>query len=282
MSFLQTDFSQADFIAARNRSAADTARTILLLAIGLQIAFLLPSAIAYLSDERQIDGVSVWSKPLKFELSIIITVATVVVLLPLLDAAKRASRAVRWSSHVIAIAATLEIAYIVLQAARGRASHFNTGTPLESTLYSLMGVGAVSIVAGCFVVGWTIWRAGRSDAGTGLRLGAASGLMVGAVLTVITAGVLSSGALAEPGHWVGGVRSDAEGLFLVGWSRSGGDLRVPHFFATHLMQALPLLGLMLDRVSPDRARLGVWIGTLAGIAVVAATFVQAARGHPFL
>ncbi|CAN7447110.1 hypothetical protein LJR030_004616 [Rhizobium sp. LjRoot30] len=282
MSFLQTDFSQAGFIAARERSPADTARTILLLAIGLQIAFMLPSAIAYFLDQRQIDGVSVWSKPLKFELSIIITVATVVILLPLLDAAKRASRAVRWSSHVIAIAATLEIAYIVVQAARGRASHFNTETPAESVAYSLMGIGAVSIVVGCFVVGWVIWRSGRRDAGIGLRLGAASGLMIGAVLTVITAGILSSGALAEPGHWVGGVRSDAEGLFLVGWSRSGGDLRVPHFFATHLMQALPLLGLMLDRFSPERARLGIWLGTFAGMAVVAATFVQAASGNPFL
>ena len=112
-------------------------------------------------------------------------------------------------------------------------------------------------------------------------MGAASGLMIGAVLTLITAGVLSSG-IDGPGHWVGGIRTDASGLFLVGWSRTGGDLRVPHFFATHIMQALPLLGLALDRYRPEMARRGVWIGAAASIAIVAATFVQAASGRPFL
>lgn len=264
------------------RPLAEQARTITQLAIGLQVAFLIPSAIAYGLDERLLDGVSVWSKPLKFELSLIVTLATVVLLLPLLDATARASRTIRWTAAAMALAASLEIIYIVLQAARGRASHFNNATPLEETLYNLMGIGAVTLVVGAFVIGWVIWRHGRSDAGSGVRLGAAVGLMVGAVLTLITAGLLSSGTIAEPGHWVGGIRSDADGLFLVGWSRSGGDLRVPHFFATHLMQGLPLLGLLLDRVAPGKARSGIGLATLAGIAIVAATFAQAAMGRPFL
>ena len=258
------------------------ARTLLLVAIGVQIAFLVPSFFAYMLDERLLNGVSVWSKPIKFETSIAITAGTVLLLLPLLDDAARASRTVRWSAHTIAIAGTLEIIYIVLQAARGRASHFNDETPLEGFLYSLMGVGAVSIVAGCFAIGWMIWRHGRRDIGEGLRLGAAWGLMIGAVLTVFTAGLLSSGVIAEAGHWVGGVRNDAGGLPLVGWSRSGGDLRVPHFFATHLMQGLPLLGLLLDRVAPASARKGIWVGAAAGVLFVAATFAQAAMGRPFL
>jgi hypothetical protein len=145
-----------------------------------------------------------------------------------------------------------------------------------------MGVGAVSIVAGAFAIGWVIWRRGRADMGEGVRLGAAWGLMIAAVLTVITAGVLSSSVIAEPGHWVGGIRSDANGLILVGWSRTGGDLRVPHFFATHIMQGLPILGLLLDRVAPAMARAGIWVGAVAGILIVAATFIQAAMGVPFL
>ena len=94
--------------------------------------------------------------------------------------------------------------------------------------------------------------------------------------------LLSAGVIDGPGHWVGGVRSDAGGLFLVGWSRTGGDLRVPHFFATHIMQALPLLGLALDRFRPESARTGIWIGALLSTAIVAATFVQAMSGRPFL
>ena len=125
-------------------------------------------------------------------------------------------------------------------------------------------------------------RITRLDWAVAACIGAASGLMISAVLTLVTAGVLSSGAIDGPGHWVGGTRTDAGGLLLFGWSRSGGDLRVPHFFATHIMQALPLLGLLLDRVRPDRARMGVWIGAILGIALVAATFVQAVSGRPFI
>lgn len=281
MAVMQMEFPRHETGAGAG-SLSERARDLLLLAIGIQVAFLIPSVLAYLLDERLIDGVSVWSKPIKFEVSIILTLGTVALLLPLLDATTRATRMMRWSAYVMAIASTLEIVYIVLQAARGRASHFNDETALEATLYSLMGVGAVSIVAGSFVIGWMIWRHGRSDRGEGLRLGAAWGLMIASVLTIITAGMLSSGVIAEPGHWVGGIRSDAGGLFLVGWSRTGGDLRVPHFFATHIMQALPLLGLMLDRFAPGKSRAGLWAGAAACVLVVVATFVQAAMGRPFL
>ena len=77
------------------------------------------------------------------------------------------------------------------------------------------------------------------------------------------------------GHWVGGVPTDAGGLPLFGWSRTGGDLRVPHFFATHVMQALPLLGLAADRLAPRRAVPLVWAGVGVSLLVVAATFAQA-------
>jgi hypothetical protein len=282
MTIAPTDFLLRSGTEYKSSSLCDRARDLLLLAIGVQIAFLIPSAIAYAVDDRLLNEVSVWSKPVKFQLSIILTLGTAALLLPLLDERARATRLVRGASFAMAIASTLEIIYIVIQAARGRASHFNDATPLESILYALMGIGAVSIVAGAFVIGWVIWRRGRTDMGEGLRSGAAWGLMIGAVLTVITAGVMSSGAITDPGHWVGGIRSDANGLFLVGWSRTGGDLRVPHFFATHIMQGLPMLGLLLDRFAPDRARVGIWAGTTAGVLIVAATFIQAAMGRPFL
>jgi hypothetical protein len=282
MTIASTSFSLGTATEYSPPSLSDRARDLLLLAIGVQVAFLIPSVIAYAVDDRLLNDVSVWSKPVKFQLSLILMLGTAALLLPLLDATTRATRTVRGASFAMAISSTLEIIYIVIQAARGRASHFNESTPLEAMLYPIMGVGAVSIVAGAFVIGWVIWRHGRADIGEGLRSGAAWGLMIGAVLTVVTAGVMSSGAITEPGHWVGGIRSDANGLFLVGWSRTGGDLRVPHFFATHIMQGLPILGLLLDRFVPGRARVGIWAGAAAGILIVAATFVQAAMGVAFL
>ena len=282
MTLIQADFSRSIGTQGNWLFMSGPARNLLLLAIGIQVAFLIPSAIAYTVDERLLNDVSVWSKPVKFQLSIILTLGTAMLLLPLLDDAARATRTIRGASLAMAMASTLEIIYIVLQAARGRASHFNDATPLEAILYALMGIGAVSIVAGAFVIGCVIWRRGRTDMGEGLRLGAAWGLMIGAVLTVVTAGLMSSGAITDPGHWVGGIRSDANGLFLVGWSRTGGDLRVPHFFATHIMQGLPILGLLLDRFAPARARTGIWVGAVASVLIVAVTFMQAAMGMPFL
>ena len=273
--------SIATDIAAEAIPLARRVELTLLAALGIQAAFMIPSFAAWLIDDRLLDGVSVWSKPLKFEFSIIVLVGTLVLLLPLLRVETLASRLTRATAMAVAVSGTLEIAYIVIQAARGRASHFNTSTPLEATLYQLMGIGAVTLVVCAFIFGWLILRHGRPAVGRGLHLGAAWGLMLGAVLTLITAGVMGSG-FDGPGHWVGGIKTDTDGLFLLGWSRSGGDLRVPHFFATHIMQALPLLGLFLDRFRPDFARPGIGIGAVAGVTVVAATFVQAVSGKAFI
>jgi hypothetical protein len=264
------------------RPTAVTAMNTLTMALGVQIAFLIPSLIALAIDERLLIGVSVWSKPLKFETSLIVAYTTLLLLLPLIDGKVLSGRTIRWAALASGLMGVLEIFYIIVQAARGRASHFNNSTPLEAVFYGLMGVGAVTIVIGCMIIGWMLLRHGRKDAGVGVRLGGAWGLMIGGVLTIVTAGVMSSGAIEPGGHWVGGVRSDAGGLFLFGWSTTGGDLRVPHFFATHLMQGLPILGLLMDRLAPRHARAGPWIGGIAGIALVAATFIQAALGRPFL
>jgi len=278
------------FQPARSDTAALAATSLLakrveqtlLAALGIQVAFLIPSFAAYLIDERLLNGISVWSKPMKFQSSLIVLIGTLLLLVPTLRVEALTSRLARGTALTVAVSATLEIAYLTLQAARGRASHFNESTQLEATLYKVMGIGAVALVVCSFIFGWMIWRQSRTEVGIGLRTGAAWGLMMSAVLTLITASVLSSGAIDGPGHWVGGIKTDAGGLFLVGWSRTGGDLRVPHFFATHIMQALPLLGLTLDRLRPEIARTGIWVGALLSTAIVAATFVQALSGRPFL
>jgi hypothetical protein len=169
-----------------------------------------------------------------------------------------------------------------LQAARARQSHFNFDTPVESFMYGMMGAGATALVMCAFVIGWGVYKGGNPAVGSGLRAGAAWGLMLGAVGTFITAGAMSSGLVAGPGHWVGGVHSDAHGMPLTGWSTTGGDLRVAHFFATHLMQLLPLVGLAADRWRPRVARQFVWASAAAILALVVATFVQAANGRPLL
>lgn len=259
-----------------------TPTTALVIGIGFQLALLVPSVIALAIDPRTLNDISVWVKPIKFQVSLSLHLFTLALLLPLISSALGDSRLVRVSVAISVIASTYETIYITFQSARGVASHYNIATPIESVMYSLMGIGAVALVVGAFGIGLAIARSpAPSNATKGLHIGAATGLMVGAVATLITAAVLSTG-VAATGHWIGGELSDANGLPLVGWSTTGGDLRVAHFFATHLMQALPIVGLLADRFVPGRARLIVILAMLIGIAIVAATFVQALAGQPLI
>ncbi|MGL3606699.1 hypothetical protein ACSV9I_09305 [Rhizobium sp. G187] len=263
-------------------TAEQRTRRVLVVGIGLSVALAFPSLIALGLDDRLINDITVWSKPLKFQASLAIMLATLLLLLPLINGRTRAGWGVFLASLVATITANGEVFYITLQAARGRASHFNDATSLEATAYSVMGVGAALLVLSSLVIGVYILRRPNSDAPAGLRLGGGWGLVLGSLATLVTAFALGGGQIDGPGHWVGGIKTDLGGLPLFGWSRTGGDLRVPHFFATHIMQALPILGLVLDRVAPRFARLGIALGAVFSVAVVVATFAQAVQGRPFL
>lgn len=260
---------------------AHAASRILIVAIGLSAALAVPSLAALLLDERLLNGISVWSKPLKFQASIALMLATLLLLLPLIESGSRTGWGVWLASLMATVTAIGEVAYITLQAARGRASHFNAETPIEAMAYGIMGIGAVFLVLSSLVIGLYLLFRPAPSAPRGVQLGGAWGLILGSLLTLVTALALGSGEIAGPGHWVGGVRSDAGGLFLLGWSRSGGDLRVPHFFATHIMQALPLAGLMLDRFARRWVTQGLVASALVSIAVVGLTFAQAVAGRAF-
>jgi hypothetical protein len=258
------------------------AHRVLMAGIGLQLALLMPALIALFLDERTVRDVATWAKPIKFQLSLALAMANVALILPLMSQAWRASRTLRMAVLAMVTASTFDILYFTLQAARGRASHFNRETPLESMLYEATGVAALVIVAAWFIAGLALLRSASVASWAGTRWGAALGLMTSACLTLVVAGVMAAEMITETGRWVDGVRSDATGLPLVGWSTTGGDLRVSHFVATHLMQALLLAGFLADRISPLRARSVVGLSAVAGAGLVVATFLQALVGRPFL
>jgi hypothetical protein len=266
--------------AAWTEPPARTLESIAFQAAAIMLAFAVPTLAALLLDDRQLHGVSVWDKPLKFELSLALHLLTLGLLSRTQSALAAGSRRMRAAYLVSAFAAFGETAYIVLQAARARDSHFNFTTAVESFMYAMMGLGATALVVCAFIIGLGISRGAKSGIGAGIRDGAAWGLMLGAVGTLITAGVMSTGLLDGPGHWVGGVHSDAHGLPLTGWSTTGGDLRVGHFFATHMMQALPLVGWWADRWLPQRARQLVRVAAAIMATIVVFTFTQAVRGQP--
>jgi hypothetical protein len=100
------------------------------------------------------------------------------------------------------------------------------------------------------------------------------------------AALQAGGAPVEIGAHSVGVLDGGAGLPIVGWSTSGGDLRVPHFVGLHGLQVLPLLGLLVAQLSGSltlrRRTALIWIGGLSYFGVVALLTWQALRGQALL
>ena len=241
------------------------------------LALLMFCAGISLFDERTINGISVWSKPFKFSLSLAVYFATLAWFAPLMPNGYFQTRKGRLLTWIAIGCALFEMVYIVLQASRGEASHFNLTTPFYSVMYSLMGAGAVMLVTVCLWMGVVILREHGTRDPFVLAVG------VGLILTFVLGGGFGGYLGSHMGHWVGGTQSDANGLWLLRWSRDGGDLRVAHFFGMHAMQVLPAIAAMLPATLSRRRAIGVVVGA-AGVYAIATTFtfVQAVLGVSFI
>lgn len=252
----------------RDRILADFGLALLAIALVL--------AVTWVFDARQLHGESIWAKPIKFLLSVGLFALTSAWFIGDLPEARRRAvpmRAARWT---IIGAGTFELAYITWQAALGQASHFNETTPFHMVMYALMGIGAIALNATTLPLAREIARhgAGLSPA---LRLA----IVLGLVLTFILGTGAGVAIAAYGGHAVGGVANGA-GLPLLGWSTTGGDLRVPHFLGIHAQQLLPLAGAGLAAAWPRRAQPMVWLVSALYVLVTLAVFAQALSGRPLI
>jgi hypothetical protein len=248
------------------------------LALGLIMLFAMaPTLFAAAIDSRAIPGVELWQKAFKFELALLVYLVTLAFFARFLPAGMAAGRRYRVYSDIVVAAIVVEMAWIGGGAALGTLSHFNT-TPFGGILYGMMGVAAVLLTSVSMVYAVQIAR----NPATGLSPAVKESLVVGLglvlPLTLLTAGTMSSMNV----HFVGGAGADAVGLPIMGWARDRGDLRVAHFFATHAMHAIPIAGVVSAWLFGGGARLPVRLFSLAYVALVLATFVQALSGRPFL
>lgn len=219
-------------------------------------------------DERLLNGVSVWEKPAKFYLSLSLHTATLGWALSLLDKTLREQARFRQSAIIFAIASIGEMIWITLQAARGEASHFNDSSMVAQIMYAFMGVGAVTLTGVTSYLGYQIRKHGEGV----LAYGTGTGLFLAGIMTTLVAGYMSQ----LTGHAIAGDPTDASGLPFFHWSTTGGDLRVAHFAALHIAQAMPFVAW----VWPERKV--VQISALVCVLIVAALLVQALMGVPFL
>lgn len=250
-----------------------------LAAFGLLFVLIaIPLVVAGLIDPRTVNGVSVWVKPVKFLLSIALYLWTLAWFSGYLGPRARQSLAGRYVVHATVLFTSLELAWIIGMSVAGQGSHFNRASPVAAVLYGLAGLAAVGLTASMLVQGVQLARDRAVALAPAFRLSLVLGSLIGGIGTLVFAGFMASGT----GHWVGGIASDAAGLPLIGWSRTGGDLRVPHFWATHAQQFVPLAGVLLARLGPGRAVPATAVAALAYAAFVVFTFDQALAGRPFL
>lgn len=242
-------------------------------------ALIVPTLIAMALDPRTLLGVSVWVKPLKFLVALTVYLATLAWFAGWLP--KGTTRTLWYRSFSVIVVACIaaEMLWIGGYAAIGEASHFNISTEFSRTIYGLMGILAVVLTSATVVYAALIAFNRESTLDPVFRLSVVAGLTLTLVLTAYAGSVLASGT----GHHVGTEASDAGGLPIFGWSRTGGDLRVAHFFATHAMHFIPVVGWLAARSVPRAPGYLIVLLSAGGLAsLVWFTLQQALQGRPFL
>lgn len=227
-------------------------------------------------DSRVLADSAVWAKPLKFAISFIVFFGTLALTEARFSPVWRQGRLFRALHVLLSAAFVFEMSYMIFQAAQGQPSHFNYSTVFSGIMYALMGIGATTLVVGAGVMGWAALRDTAAAFGPALRQGVALGFIGSCILTLITAGTMSS----TSGHYIGIPQPDAAQIPLMGWSATVGDLRPAHFVALHLMQVLPLVGLWVDRRAGSVAT--VRYAALAMTLLTLGLYLQALLGLPLI
>ncbi|RAO01619.1 hypothetical protein GAR05_01790 [Micromonospora saelicesensis] len=243
------------------------------------------AVVGILVDPRVLTGAPIWLKPFKFAVSFVLYGAMLAWMLSLLP---RRSRAVERAVVVIVAVAVVENALIVGQVIRGQTSHFNDTTPLNTALFATMGAAIMVLFFAHLVIGIVVLIQRIPDRVAATAVGWGLGLSLLGMLAAVPMAL----PMQDPGiegvsgaHSVG-VPDGGPGLPLVGWSTTGGDLRIGHFVGLHALQALPILAILLSRFATrlderTRARLLVVAGGAYGVLTVLLTW-QALREQPLL
>jgi hypothetical protein len=259
-----------------------------LTAVGLlMLVVAAASLIGLLVDPRTITGAPAWLKPFKFAISTAIYGLTLAWIFEWLADWPRVRRIVGWTTAIVFV---LEVAIIDVQAFRGTTSHFNISTPLDATLFAVMGIGILVQTLASVAVVVALWRTRFTDRtlGWALRLGMTltlAGALTGPLMTRPTAAQLATaragGGIPTVGaHTVGAV-DGGPGVPITGWSREHGDVRVAHFIGLHAIQALALLAVAVRRLRrPEPVRVRVMLAAAAGYASLFLLLLwQALRGQ---
>ncbi|MFJ6938742.1 hypothetical protein [Streptomyces sp. NPDC101132] len=246
-------------------------------------------AVGLVVDDRVLVGAPIWHKPLKFSISFVLYAPTLAWMHSLLTRGRRTSW---WAGTVIAAAGVVEMAVIVGQVVRGKRSHFNQETALDSMLFQIMGNTIVVLWLAALLLAVLLFRQPLADRATAwaIRLGSVvglAGLAAGFLMVRPTPEQLAVEDSPAIGAHSVGVPDGGPHLPVTGWAATGGDLRVAHFVGMHALQVLPLLALVLlyaatrvPRLRDAAVRLRlVWVGAAGWTGLFVLVAWQALRGQ---
>ncbi len=217
-------------------------------------------------DHRQLMGINLWTKPIKFAISIAIYCLTWPLLLQYLPFERLKKR----FANFTVFAVTFEMLAIASQAARGQLSHYNTAGVYNSLLFSTMGVVIVSQTFFALYIGFRFFKVRAAEITPALLWAIRLGIIMAGVFA-LEGGVMAS----RLAHTVGAA-DGGPGLPFFNWSRIAGDLRIAHFLGLHALQLVPLF-VIFSGIKNAKPAI---IFALAYFVVVSLLFTNAMLGNP--
>ena len=229
--------------------------------LGLALLFFVLSK----TTTTQVYGVNAWLKPFKFALSTFFfawAMGWYCYYLPDFNA-----QLFNWT---VILLLGFEIAYIAIMAGKGELSHYNTSSPLYASLFSMMALAATLVTL------YTAYIAFQFFTHSFLQLPTYYLWAIRLSLLIFVVFSFEGFAMgSRMSHSVGAL-NDNSNLWILGWSKTVGDLRVAHFIGMHALQVLPVLSYYLIKNTKGTIILAVLYGLLALV-----TLVQALQGKPF-
>lgn len=224
-------------------------------------------------DDRRILGISPWIKPAKFYVSLAIFLSSIGWFMAETRPMPRARSFVRITIVAMMV---IEMICITMQSIRGTTSHFNDATPFDEIVFAIMGLAITINTVAIAVFLWILRRdtpAGRAGYLWGVRLGVAL-FIVGSLQGWI---IVVNAAHSVPGP------DGGPGWPFVNWATDRGDLRIAHFVGLHGLQALPLVGWLVDRaLGSGRAARWVMAAGAVWLSLMAVLLAQALSGRPLV
>jgi hypothetical protein len=236
----------------------------------------------WILDSRELLGVSVWEKPIKFYISVAIFSFTYSWLSSFLT---RGGRWFKLTGLVIAVSLAVEIVIILAMASIGETSHFNVSTPTAIAIWSVMATFISIVLFSAIFISLMIMFQKQQEFNLKLALALGSintavGMGLAYLMTWPTATQLANYQGIAGAHAVG-VSDGGPGLPFLGWSTVAGDLRVGHFFGLHSIQVAAIL-LALSLLLPLAFRVPlILVGNLTWLGFVGLVTWQSLRAEPF-